>query len=68
MEIPADPCKEGEDHHKVTIPDTTLVVASKLSERYITDRFLPDKAIDVIEEAGRQHDWPLSTAARKSPP
>jgi ATP-dependent Clp protease ATP-binding subunit ClpC len=41
-----------EDHHRVTIPDTTLVHAAKMSERYITDRFLPDKAIDVIDEAG----------------
>ncbi len=41
-----------EDHHKVTIPDSTLVSAAKMSERYITDRFLPDKAIDVIDEAG----------------
>jgi len=44
--------KKYEEHHKVTIPDTTLVSAAKLSERYITDRFLPDKAIDVIDEAG----------------
>jgi ATP-dependent Clp protease ATP-binding subunit ClpC len=44
--------KKYEDHHRVTIPDSTLVVASKMSERYITDRFLPDKAIDVIDEAG----------------
>jgi ATP-dependent Clp protease ATP-binding subunit ClpC len=44
--------KKYEDHHHVTIPDSTLVSASKLSERYITDRFLPDKAIDVIDEAG----------------
>jgi ATP-dependent Clp protease ATP-binding subunit ClpC len=44
--------KKYEDHHRVTIPDTTLMIASKLSERYITDRFLPDKAIDVIDEAG----------------
>ncbi|HLL82671.1 MAG TPA: ATP-dependent Clp protease ATP-binding subunit [Longimicrobium sp.] len=44
--------KKYEDHHRVTIPDTTLLAASKLSERYITDRFLPDKAIDVIDEAG----------------
>src|SRR5918912_4023140 len=44
--------KRYEDHHRVTIPDTALVTASKLSERYITDRFLPDKAIDVIDEAG----------------
>jgi ATP-dependent Clp protease ATP-binding subunit ClpC len=41
-----------EEHHKVSIPDTTLVAAAKMSERYITDRFLPDKAIDVIDEAG----------------
>jgi ATP-dependent Clp protease ATP-binding subunit ClpC len=40
-----------EDHHKVQLPDVTLVSAAKLSERYITDRYLPDKAIDVIDEA-----------------
>ncbi|MDH3495415.1 MAG: ATP-dependent Clp protease ATP-binding subunit [Gemmatimonadota bacterium] len=40
-----------EDHHRVTIPDDTLDEAARLSERYITDRFLPDKAIDVIDEA-----------------
>ncbi|HET9985281.1 MAG TPA: ATP-dependent Clp protease ATP-binding subunit [Longimicrobiales bacterium] len=44
--------KHYEDHHKVEIPDETLAAAAKLSERYITDRFLPDKAIDVIDEAG----------------
>ena len=44
--------KKYEDHHRVTIPDTTLYAAAKLSDRYITDRFLPDKAIDVIDEAG----------------
>jgi ATP-dependent Clp protease ATP-binding subunit ClpC len=41
-----------EDHHNVVIPDDTLDAASRLSDRYITDRFLPDKAIDVIDEAG----------------
>jgi len=40
-----------EDHHRVTIPDQTLEESARLSERYITDRFLPDKAIDVIDEA-----------------
>jgi ATP-dependent Clp protease ATP-binding subunit ClpC len=40
-----------EDHHRVTIPDLTLDEAARLAERYITDRFLPDKAIDVIDEA-----------------
>jgi ATP-dependent Clp protease ATP-binding subunit ClpC len=44
--------KKYEDHHRVSIPDETLAAAAKLSERYITDRFLPDKAIDVIDEAG----------------
>ncbi|MFI5234687.1 MAG: ATP-dependent Clp protease ATP-binding subunit [Gemmatimonadales bacterium] len=44
--------KKYEDHHRVSIPDAALVAAAKLSERYITDRFLPDKAIDVIDEAG----------------
>ncbi len=41
-----------EDHHKVIITDDSIVQAAKLSDRYITDRFLPDKAIDVIDEAG----------------
>ncbi len=41
-----------EDHHKVTIPDEALAHAAMLADRYITDRFLPDKAIDVIDEAG----------------
>ena len=41
-----------EDHHRVSIPDGSLEQAAKLSDRYITDRFLPDKAIDVIDEAG----------------
>ncbi|HUE77464.1 MAG TPA: ATP-dependent Clp protease ATP-binding subunit [Longimicrobiales bacterium] len=44
--------KHYEDHHRVEIPDETLSASAKLSERYITDRFLPDKAIDVIDEAG----------------
>ena len=41
-----------EDHHRIKITDEVIVAAVKLSERYITDRFLPDKAIDVIDEAG----------------
>ncbi|HUL02101.1 MAG TPA: ATP-dependent Clp protease ATP-binding subunit [Gemmatimonadales bacterium] len=44
--------KRYEEHHRVVIPDEALECAAKLSERYITDRFLPDKAIDVIDEAG----------------
>jgi ATP-dependent Clp protease ATP-binding subunit ClpC len=43
--------KRYEDHHTVRLPPDTLVTATKLSERYITDRHLPDKAIDVIDEA-----------------
>lgn len=41
-----------EDYHKVKISDEVIESAAKLSERYITDRYLPDKAIDVIDEAG----------------
>lgn len=40
-----------EEHHKVTITDEAIKAAVKLSSRYINDRFLPDKAIDVIDEA-----------------
>ncbi|CAA9341587.1 MAG: ClpB protein [uncultured Gemmatimonadetes bacterium] len=41
-----------EDHHRIQISNEVIEAAVKLSERYITDRFLPDKAIDVIDEAG----------------
>ncbi|HEY9652150.1 MAG TPA: ATP-dependent Clp protease ATP-binding subunit [Coleofasciculaceae cyanobacterium] len=41
-----------EQHHKVKISDTALEAAAKLSDRYISDRYLPDKAIDLIDEAG----------------
>lgn len=40
-----------EEHHKLIISDEAIVAAVKLSNKYITDRFLPDKAIDVIDEA-----------------
>jgi ATP-dependent Clp protease ATP-binding subunit ClpB len=40
-----------EQHHKVRISDSALVSAAVLSNRYITDRFLPDKAIDLVDEA-----------------
>src|SRR5712672_731013 len=56
--------KRYEDHHRVIIPDETLIEAAKLSERYITDRFLPDKAIDVIDEAGAR----ARLAAQVPPP
>ena len=41
-----------EQHHKLKITDDALDAAAKLSDRYISDRFLPDKAIDLIDEAG----------------
>ena len=41
-----------ETHHRVTITDQALVAAANLADRYITDRHLPDKAIDLIDEAG----------------
>ena len=43
-----------EAHHNVTIVDSALVAAAKLSDRYIADRFLPDKAIDLIDEAAAE--------------
>ncbi|MFY9141665.1 ATP-dependent Clp protease ATP-binding subunit [Sulfuricurvum sp.] len=43
-----------EAHHNVTITDSALVAAAKLSDRYINDRFLPDKAIDLIDEAAAE--------------
>src|ERR671919_1186326 len=56
--------KRYEDHHRIIIPDDTLESAVRLSERYITDRFLPDKAIDVIDEAGAR----ARLAAQVPPP
>ena len=41
-----------EEHHKAEFTDKAVEAAVKLSDRYITDRFLPDKAIDVLDEAG----------------
>jgi ATP-dependent Clp protease ATP-binding subunit ClpC len=41
-----------EQHHKLKISDEALEAAAKLSDRYISDRFLPDKAIDLVDEAG----------------
>ncbi len=41
-----------EAHHRVTITDDALVAAANLADRYISDRFLPDKAIDLIDESG----------------
>ncbi|MDP3266556.1 MAG: AAA family ATPase [Sulfuricurvum sp.] len=43
-----------EAHHSISIADSALVAAAKLSDRYISDRFLPDKAIDLIDEAAAE--------------
>ncbi len=56
--------RQYEDHHEVEIPEETLTQASQLADRYITDRFLPDKAIDVIDEAGAR----VRIASRTAPP
>lgn len=55
-----------EEHHGVTYTIPALETAAKLSERYITDRFLPDKAIDVIDEAGANRQLqPASNRKKK---
>ena len=48
-------------HHKVKIKDSALVTAAKLSSRYITDRFLPDKAIDLVDEAASRLSMELQS-------
>ena len=53
-----------ESHHKVGIDDEALVAAAKLSGRYITERFLPDKAIDLIDEAASK----VRIDAQSAPP
>ena len=42
-----------EAHHRVKITEEAIVAAAELSDRYVTDRFLPDKAIDLVDQAGR---------------
>ncbi|MDH4148195.1 MAG: ATP-dependent Clp protease ATP-binding subunit, partial [Acidimicrobiia bacterium] len=53
-----------EEHHRVTITDQALVAAANLADRYISDRHLPDKAIDLIDEAGSR----LRIKRMKTPP
>jgi ATP-dependent Clp protease ATP-binding subunit ClpB len=48
-------------HHKVEITDAALIAAATLSERYIADRFLPDKAIDLVDEAASRVSIELTT-------
>jgi len=62
-----------ETHHNVSITDSALVAAARLSDRYIADRFLPDKAIDLIDEAAAElkmqiesEPHALSNAKRRS--
>ena len=54
-----------EGHHGVRISDSALVAAVKLSDRYITDRFLPDKAIDLIDEAAARVRIEISSKPEK---
>jgi len=59
-----------EAHHRVTISDEAIEAAVRLSDRYINDRYLPDKAIDLIDEAGsrvrlRSHTAPLDLKERE---
>ena len=53
-----------ESHHKVQITDGAIVAAANLADRYVSDRFLPDKAIDLIDEAGAR----LRLSILSSPP
>jgi len=50
-----------EAHHRVKYSDAAVVAAARLSNQYITDRFLPDKAVDVIDEAGRRARLQITT-------
>ena len=52
LEILRNVKNKYEEHHRVRYTDEAIELAVKLSERYITDRFLPDKALDVLDEAG----------------
>ena len=61
-----------EKHHQVAIPDETIIEAVKLSERYVTERHLPDKAIDIMDEAAAKvridrvgHETPLAKQQEK---
>ena len=50
-----------EAHHRVKFSDESVIAAAKLSNQYITDRFLPDKAVDVIDEAGSRARLQITT-------
>ena len=55
-----------EQHHRVVITDEGIVAAANLADRYITDRFLPDKAIDLIDESGSRMRLTQAVASRRS--
>lgn len=55
-----------EQHHKVRISDSALVAAATLSNRYITDRFLPDKAIDLMDEAASRLRMQVDSSQKNS--
>ncbi len=55
-----------EEHHRLTISDDALEAAAQLSARYVTDRFLPDKAIDLIDEAASRVRMYKNPAAKES--
>ncbi len=54
-----------EVHHGIDITDSAIIAAAKLSQRYITDRQLPDKAIDLIDEAGQSYSYGNGLKTRK---
>ncbi len=55
-----------EEHHRLNISDDSLESAARLSERYVTERFLPDKAIDLVDEAASRVRMYKSPAAKSS--
>ena len=54
-----------EEHHRLTISDEALDAAAHLSSRYVTERFLPDKAIDLIDESSSRVRMYKSPAAQR---
>ena len=66
MEILNNIKDKYEDHHHVNYNDEAIEACVKLSDRYISDRFLPDKAIDVMDEAGRGYISTISMYRKKS--
>ena len=53
-----------EAHHRVKITEEAIIAAAELSDRYITGRFLPDKAIDLMDQAAAQGQAPFEDQAR----